>query len=129
MASHLLGVLQSTVVFQVNGDAGCSPGVTSNGGEKTRCLGPLPNSSPGVVAVQSTSRHLRSSRINALEQGLPALKACDNNVLVEYPLEQVMDGHIMLLAAFFVESQPPARAVMIVIVDFEFGMGRELHLM
>ncbi len=31
-----------------------------------------------------------------------------------------MHGHIMLLAAFFVESQPPARAVMIVIVDFEF---------
>jgi hypothetical protein len=40
-----------------------------------------------------------------------------------------MHGHIMLLAAFFVESQPPARAVMIVIIDFEFGMGRELHLM
>jgi hypothetical protein len=34
MASHLLGTLESTVVFQVNGDAGCSPGVTSDGGEK-----------------------------------------------------------------------------------------------
>ena len=32
-----------------------------------------------------------------------------------------MHGHIMLLATFFVESQPPARAVMIVIVDFEFN--------
>ena len=31
-------------------------------------FGPLPNCSPSVVAVQSTSRHLRSSRINALEQ-------------------------------------------------------------
>jgi hypothetical protein len=31
MASHLLGVLQPAVVFQVNGDAGCSPGVTSYG--------------------------------------------------------------------------------------------------
>ena len=31
-----------------------------------------------------------------------------------------MYGHIMLLAAFFVEAQPPARPVMIVIVDFEF---------
>jgi hypothetical protein len=36
------------------------------------------------------------------------------------PLEQVMHGHIMLLVAFFVESQSPARAVMIVIVDLEF---------
>jgi hypothetical protein len=79
MASHLLGVLQPAVVFQVNGDAGCSPGVTSDGGEKARRFGPLPNSSPGVVAVQSTSRHLCSSRIYALEQGLPALKICDHN--------------------------------------------------
>jgi hypothetical protein len=47
---------------------------------------------------------------------LPALKACDHNVFVQYPLEQVMHEHIMLLAAFFVESQPPARAVMIVVV-------------
>ena len=31
-----------------------------------------------------------------------------------------MYGHIMLLAAFFMESQPPARAVMIVVVNFEF---------
>jgi hypothetical protein len=36
MASHLLGVLQPADVLQVNGDAGCSPGVTSDGGEKTR---------------------------------------------------------------------------------------------
>jgi len=48
------------------------------------------------------------------------LKASDHNIFVQYPLEQVMHGHIMLLAAFFVESQPPARAVMIVIIDSEF---------
>ena len=36
MSSHLLGVLQPAVVFQVNGDACCSPGVTSDGGEKAR---------------------------------------------------------------------------------------------
>ena len=35
MASHLLGVLKPAVVFQVNGDAGCPPGVTSDRGEKT----------------------------------------------------------------------------------------------
>jgi hypothetical protein len=62
MAGHLLGVLQPVVVFQVNGDAGCSPGVTSDGGEKARRFGPLPDRSPGVVAVQSTSRHLHSGR-------------------------------------------------------------------
>jgi hypothetical protein len=113
MASHLLGVLQASVVFQVNGDAGCSLGVTSDGGEKARRFGPLPDRSPGVVAVQSTSRHLHSSRIYALKQGLPALKACGLNVLVQDLLEQVMYGHIMLLAAFFMESQPPTGTIVI----------------
>jgi hypothetical protein len=114
MTSHLLGVLEPAVVFQINCDTGRSPGVTSNGGEKTRSPGPLPNRSPGVIAVKSASRYLGSSRINALEQGLPALKACGRNVFVQYPLKQVMHGHIMLLAAFFVESQSPARTIMIV---------------
>jgi hypothetical protein len=119
MSGHLLGTLKPAVVFQVNRDAGCPPGVTSDGGEKARRFGPLPNAAQrcsGSKLVPSPP----SNRIDALEQGLPALKACGHNVFVQYPLEQVMHGHIVLLAAFFVESQPPARAVMIVIVDFEF---------
>jgi hypothetical protein len=51
MSSHLLGVLEPFVVLQVNRDAGRPPGVTSDWGEKTRRLGPLPNSRPGVVPV------------------------------------------------------------------------------
>jgi hypothetical protein len=35
-------------------------------------------------------------------------------------LEQMMHWHFVLLAAFFMESQPTARPIMIVIVDFEF---------
>ena len=120
MSGHLLGVLEPSVVFQVNRDAGCPPGVTSDGGQKTCCLGPFPNRSPGVVPVKSSSGHGRSKRINALEQGLPALEACGLNVLIEDLFEQVMHWHFVLLAAFLVESQPPARAIMIVIVDFEF---------
>jgi hypothetical protein len=49
MAGHLLGVLEPSVVFQVDRDAGCPPGVTSDRSEKTRCLGSLPDRSPGVV--------------------------------------------------------------------------------
>src|SRR5208337_4355125 len=120
MPGHLLGVLESSVVFQVDRDAGCPPCVTSDGGEKPRRLGPLPNRSPGVVAVQSTSGQCRSKRIYTLEQGLPALEPCGDNVLVQYLLEQVMHWHFVLLAAFFMESQPPARTIMIVIVDLEF---------
>ena len=129
MSGHLLGVLEPPVILQVNRDAGCPPGVTSDRSEKTRRLGPLSNGSPGVVTVKNSSSHCRSKRINALEQGLPALKACGRNVLVQDLLEQVMHWHFVLLAAFFMESQPTARAIMIVIIDFEFGMGRELHLM
>ena len=74
MPGHLLGVLEASVVFQINRDAGRPPSVTSNGGEKTRRFGPLSNRGPGVVPVKCSSGHCRSSRINALEQGLSALE-------------------------------------------------------
>ena len=69
MASHLLGVLQPAVVFQVNGDAGCSPGVTSDGGEKARRFDPLPDGSPGVVAVQSEVLRPQCTRSGSARAG------------------------------------------------------------
>ena len=83
MPGHLLGVLEPSVVLQVNRDAGCPPGVTSNRGEKTRRLCPLPNRSPGVVAVKRSSGHCRSKRVKALKQELPALEARGDNVLFQ----------------------------------------------
>ena len=82
MAGHLLGVLEPSVVFKVNGDAGCPPSVTSDRGKETRRLSPLPNRSPSVVPVKSSAGYGCSDRIYASEQGLPALKACDYNVFV-----------------------------------------------
>ena len=67
MSRHLLSVLQTSAVLQVDGDAGCPLGVTSNGGKKAGRLGPLSNRSPGVVPVKSSSGYCRSSRINALK--------------------------------------------------------------
>ena len=52
MSSHLLSVLEPSVVLQVNRDAGCSPGVTSDRGQNEQ-PGPLPNRSPGVVPVRA----------------------------------------------------------------------------
>jgi hypothetical protein len=75
MPRHLLGVIEPSVFLQVNRDAGRPPSVTSDAGKKTRALACLPNRSPGVVAVKSSSGHCRSKRINALEQGLSALEA------------------------------------------------------
>jgi hypothetical protein len=46
MPGHLLGVLEPSVVFQVNGDACCSPGVTSDGSEKARRFGPASELQP-----------------------------------------------------------------------------------
>jgi hypothetical protein len=112
-----LGVLKPFVVLQVDRDTGRPPSVTSDGGEKTSGLSPLPDSRPGVVPVKSSSLPFqRSSRINALEQGLPALEVCGLNVLVQDLLEQMMHWYFVLLASFFVESQFPPRAVMIVII-------------
>jgi hypothetical protein len=52
-----------------------------------------------------------------LHQGLPTLEACGHNVLVQYLLKQVMHWRFVLLGAFFVESQPPSRTIVIVIID------------
>ena len=54
--------------------------------------------------IKSSSAHGCAKRIYALEQGLPALKACGDNVLVQYLFEQVMHWHFVLFAAFFMES-------------------------
>src|SRR6266446_2787279 len=43
------------------------------------------------------SGYCRSSRINALKQGLPALEACGLNVLVQDLLEQVMHWHFVAM--------------------------------
>ena len=50
MSSHLLGGLEPSVVLQIDRDAGCPPGVTSDGGEKTRWLAPF------RIAVQALYR-------------------------------------------------------------------------
>jgi hypothetical protein len=60
------------------------------------------------------------SELNVLEQELSALEAGGDNVVVQYLLEQVMYLHFVLLAAFFMESQPAERAIVIVIIHFEF---------
>jgi hypothetical protein len=56
VSRNLLGVLEPSVVFQVNRDAGCLPSVTSYWNEKARSLGPLPNRSPDVVPVKLRTR-------------------------------------------------------------------------
>ena len=87
MSCHLLGVLEASVVFQINRDAGRPPGVTSDGGEKACRFGPLSNRGPAVVPVKCSSGHCCSSRINALEQWLAALETRDLNVFVQNLLE------------------------------------------
>src|SRR5260221_10832481 len=57
MAGHLRGVLEPPIVLQINRDAGGPPSVTSDRRQKTRRLGALPNRSPGVVPVKSSSCH------------------------------------------------------------------------
>jgi hypothetical protein len=65
MAGHLLGVLEPSVVFQVDRDTGCPPGVTSDGGEKSRSLGPFSNCSPGIVLRSFAGVSLVSSQPGA----------------------------------------------------------------
>jgi hypothetical protein len=85
---RLLIVLAQSAVFQVNGDAGCPPGVTSDWGEKTRGLARL------RIAAQALYRFSGPSLINALEEGLSVLKAYGHSVLVQ-DLEQEVVEHLL----------------------------------
>ena len=49
-------------------------------------------------------------------------------MLVQYLLEQVIHWHLVLSAAFFVESQPPASAIVIVTIEPEFQRWADTHL-
>jgi hypothetical protein len=63
MSRHLLGVLQPAVVFQVNGDAGCRPGVTSDGVRKAAALARF------RIAIQALYR-LRDRPVTAVSAEL-----------------------------------------------------------
>ena len=49
MPGHFWARSSRPSLSEINRDAGCPPGVTSDGDEKTCRLGPLPNRSPGVA--------------------------------------------------------------------------------
>src|SRR5208283_3825667 len=83
VSGQLLGVLEPAVVLQVNRDTGRAARCDIRRESKNRCLSSLANSRPGVVPVQSASGNLRSKRINTLEQRLPALEACSDDVCAE----------------------------------------------
>ncbi len=97
-AGHLLGSLEPSVVLQVNRDARCPPGVTSDGGEKARRLARFRIAAQALYRSKNASRYLRSKRIKALKQGLPTLEACGDNMLVQFLLKLVMHRHLVLLA-------------------------------
>jgi hypothetical protein len=80
MPGHLLGVLEPSFVLPVNCDPGVPPGMTSNRREKTCRLGPLPNCSPGVVAVKGSS----SQCCSMLERRQPECSCLLEGILNEY---------------------------------------------
>ena len=115
MPGHLLGVFEPSVVFQVNRDAGRPPGVTSDGGQKTRRLGSFPEiaaralyrfSARPVTAVPTKitlwNRAVRSEGPAATMSRSRSARAGDARAFGSLP------------------PFSPARAVMIVIIDFEF---------
>ena len=78
-------------------------------------------SQPRRCSGQSLVRSLPFQANLRFGTGLPALKACGDNVLVQMSA-QAGDALASraLCRAFFMESQPPARAIVIMIIDFEF---------
>ena len=81
-----------------------------------------------LAAAMCSDRCCRTAfcliRIGACSRRSSSQQRCpfppSKSVLVQYLLEQVMQRHLVLLAAFFVQSQPSEGAIVIVIIDPEF---------
>ena len=107
----MLGVLEPSVVFQVNRDTGCPPGVAFNGGQKNPP--PLPNS-------ESQPRPVFPKRIRAREQGLPARALHDHITPLRRPdcmvpspsLKAIFASKVVrpfTILTAFMNKRPPAK--------------------
>jgi len=116
---HLLGVFEESAVFEVDGDAGRAEGVAP----KLGCDASRPRSAPDhtqrVGARHAPVGELPGPTGCGREEasGLVAGEPGVGEIGVHVGFEQVMGGHVMALAAFFVEPHPRAPSLDVVVGD------------
>src|SRR3974390_2137625 len=82
MRSHLLGMLESASVLQVNRHTGRAPRVTPDRGQESRVPRSFANGCPGIVPVQRAPAKRRASLVHTLKQRLLVVDTDFGQVLI-----------------------------------------------
>jgi hypothetical protein len=113
MRRHDLRVFERAASLQISRDAGCSKRVTADLDLHAALAAAALDHASSVDAVHSVAGELAGATASRAEEGAPfvAGDAGGTNVLIEEGFELVVRRHLVSLAAFFVEADPPALAV------------------
>jgi hypothetical protein len=105
---HRRRILQRAAAFQVRRDAGCAERVVADRRANPGRLGTAPHHRIGVRLRQRPRAQMpRAARDCAKQWPLRFItEAALFEVLVEVRLERMVAGHLMALAAFFMEAHP-----------------------
>jgi hypothetical protein len=116
---HSLGVFERAAGFKVGGDPGGAEGVAADLDLHAKLPGAALDHAPGVDPVHGRGRERAGAADRGAEQGalVVAGDAGGTNVLIEEGFELVMGRHLVALATFLVEADPPAFSVGEVVLD------------
>ena len=118
MRRNRLGIFDCTSVFEIGGDS-CGPeGVATGPKRQTNRPGPALDHPKSVVGGHAIACESSRAAIQRAKEGILAVtrNASGANVSVEVRLSIVMRRDLVVLAAFFVKAQPPALAVLPVVL-------------
>ena len=119
------GRFKGTAILQVNGDAGGAEAVVGNAPLEAGCLGAALDDTEGVHPAHALGGELVGAAASGSEDGSfgMVLEAGRCDVGVEVLLGLVMAGDFMELPALFVEAQPAAFALGVVVLDEHSDRG------
>jgi hypothetical protein len=113
MSGHLLGDFQLAAILQISRDAGGAKGVAADFGLDSGRERPPADHPPHIGLEQGIAGQLAGpAALRAEESAFPIVgNAGSGDVLLQIPVEIVVRGHLVLLAALFVEPHPAPPAL------------------
>jgi hypothetical protein len=119
MRRHGLSIFQSAASLEIGGDASGAEGMTADADSRAEIGGAALDHAPGVDAVHRVFRQRVGPANSGAEQGGLAVVADAGglDVGVQVRFEIMMRRHLMTLAAFLMQTDPPALALGIVVLD------------
>jgi hypothetical protein len=114
-----LSIFDGAAVIQICGDPGGPKGMARDFGRQTRCSGPAFHHSQRVVPSHPAFRD-PALPINCSEEGRLLAVGDPNSFQVEIEIlvGVMVSRNLVPLAAFFVETKPPAFPFCVKVIDF-----------